>query len=1763
MGAFDTMGRVDPATRPPAATQSQGKHSIHALWVSAGLLYLVGSLACGVVYLTILVENLANDFWWRQFNTTGGQTFLADVFNARLSQGLHGNATAVDLFTNEFAATGKDYSTSLTFVDMRETSARQWMLQPLPLDMAVTTIRANSLYENVYTVIPYCWVDLGRQFEMAHTAIRQQRCLKRFTANAAMYLETLLRNTAQIDLTQSNFGTQVNQTILTPVTTLPNGQAWVAALCANKWLAVDDEVKLWQQSGIVYYAIQYQNRFQYGIEDKLTIVNALGIAQRIKISSIPYLYLGLATWTTISIHSGIWNDMMFAIQYKASLVHHTTNYFETLGYDWDLVKNGPVRTVGIKLVRSTLGPIRTIDADLILPPPSLVAYVNAFRVKFLDATKSSNLSKPALPVSGILIDVLPPSWSGSSMAYYGGNPLCFTFANSLPYPQMPFSFYDACQTQIPFAIKFDQSNALFAAASMQVPAQAVCQMSPKSQNTCIGVLQLVLATLQQMDTVTAFCQLIQQSIQDILPLQIEFIQMATRNNTNVFLSQPIIDPSNTDAWSFFGWLTLYDWVDGEREVLYLEGDVGNRTLMSDRIEYLNFAASALELPRNACVYFWYLTVYVTIASGIVSTLILLYAILNRFNINGPNLFLFNRVFGSVWIGRPILFLRGITAVVVLSTSTATLSQEYGVTYFLNYKVSWIRSLIVSGETLWIQYVISDILIPFTGHFTREYSRLSSAMSFLCVFLIDRTNPFQVQALMQRTCTVASFRRGIACTSGLVEIGSIQRVGLLIGIQLGSSLLSYMLVRQYYRWAVAKEESQHNILIPAVTTVYLNHGTGKHWGTWDLDSAACIMSGILPLSKYSIDLKTWVSIESKTLMGHSSFTQAHFKLKPSGLELAPVFRTRHAWLGVLSFVYMAGSIASSYAFIVLTKSSMSNDFWWASFDSNTQTFLSNWFNANLQTTNTWRGVELASSDQGVLTTTANQTVTLVNIAPVYANMVQDEANSLANVIQSLRQMDGCTLPWIMTSYCYVDFNRQWEMAVTAKKLQRCEQDQSNAAVYLESILRNAMWSTLSQCWGLALETAIFSFLKTTTTGAQWVTSTSTNTNSVSDEVQVWHSANILTFRTEWQNYKSLGVIETFSVENAFGWKYPLTLKYSNSSSQLAVQTSFKMQWPLANHLSRLITNSSSQLGMSLIRASPKFAYTNQTPENALTQAGFLSSPLGPGFTIVKNVLGPFGVIAMKRITCPHSLQSLYLNLTLYTSRLLSSSSAVQDAFWAIYTAYTIQPTWKAWDSIQQRGGSILCELDQVVRGLQDRPGMFFTPKGSCGLGLLESLTGDTSGMMKAILGLPSVNISAAALRERNNPVSTKTFLENTWNFVQTYVPATQRQQLQAQAHQTKMDIRDNLQVSITQFYYTGNAYALSVINYFDPTEPDLELYAWLFMFDWVQGTREVVSFQGDNGTITALSTTATYIQMAVNPMEVPLNVANYMRWFLQYITWVMLGVASLVCVYIALEHGQIEASNMTSFSRVTSLVWIGRPLILLRALSAVCLLATSTLRLTLPFEGLVSYFESVPQPWYMIVLTASELNWLVYIINDVFSLATKKYTRRYSILSFNLVWILSAIWAFTAPPKRMVTIDRVCTVIQVDFQVVCNGGTVAIGSVSQFYSLLALVVGCCAVCFVVEWIGYHYLNSNSKSPTSYFLYAAAKHQFRTSKWDYQGVQYIDKASAVLTGILSLRLQRELLIFDIKTWRIYAIPIIQLGLDDINLPQHLAKAIPLVE
>ncbi|KAH9133977.1 hypothetical protein AeRB84_020121, partial [Aphanomyces euteiches] len=622
-----------------------------------------------------------------------------------------------------------------------------------------------------------------------------------------------------------------------------------------------------------------------------------------------------------------------------------------------------------------------------------------------------------------------------------------------------------------------------------------------------------------------------------------------------------------------------------------------------------------------------------------------------------------------------------------------------------------------------------------------------------------------------------------------------------------------------------------------------------------------------------------------------------------------------------------------------------------------------------------------------------------------------------------------------------------------------------------------------CWGKALEIGIYLHLKSTAQGAQWIVTTQERKTTVPEEAQVWLNAGMTKFATQWQNYKRLGVAESIFVKNAYGLAYPLTLKSSSGFFQFSAETTRKMQWPLANDLSAIASNSSVIQGKSLIRTSPVFAYANTTPEEALIDFGLLSSPFGPCFSLVRNALGHFGSIAMRRIPTPFLLRALYID---------SASSLT-------YQLVVLN-----------------CPSAESMGWTDTRRRQFPLSSGSCPLGAQEFFVGDASDIMAATIVSPNVTASAVAQREFRN-------------IRLIYLRPSDASALFAQAQLVKFIVRDQIQIDNVQ-YIGGIPTSIGRVRFFDPTEVDLEFFTWLAVFDWAKGIREVVSFQGDNGTITALSSLSNLNQMTVNPREVPVNISLYMRRLLQYFTGVMLSVACIVCLYIIGLKGQIEASNMLVFSRVASIVWIGRPLVILRALSAISILSTATLTLVRPMEGVVSYFESTSRAWYMIILAAGELVWMVYVVNDLFSVVTGPATPRYASRSFKTAWVAAILSAVLVPPRSQMSLSRECKLWKWTFK--------------SCVPVVSLVLGCCIVCYGLErWSPHRRKHSSPASPLR-----------------YKGVWHIDKASAVLTGILTFELSSTLYLFDIKTWRIHALP--RQDDHDVNMPEHLRYAVPLI-
>ncbi|CAK4119202.1 unnamed protein product [Aphanomyces euteiches] len=260
---------------------------------------------------------------------------------------------------------------------------------------------------------------------------------------------------------------------------------------------------------------------------------------------------------------------------------------------------------------------------------------------------------------------------------------------------------------------------------------------------------------------------------------------------------------------------------------------------------------------------------------------------------------------------------------------------------------------------------------------------------------------------------------------------------------------------------------------------------------------------------------------------------------------------------------------------------------------------------------------------------------------------------------------------------------------------------------------------------------------------------------------------------------------------------------------------------------------------------------------------------------------------------------------------------------------------------------------------------------------------------------------------------------------------------------------NLEIEVAQYGKDPNGNILFLRHQiFDPVYPSFHFMAWILAFEWVSALREVISFQGDIGSITVMSSPNYSVDSLVNPLEIPVNVARYTRYVCLYVTCIVICVATLVTIYLIFNKGQVEGSNLYFINRVTGIIWIGRPFLFIRSTVAFCLLSTQVLALEnvndvwkftaasnvvndAPLDRMVRVFKTF--------LAAGEACWLGYVVSDIFTVVTAQYTSVYAMKSNVIVWGIAALLSWTVPVTHTGTLDRTCDFAQVDFQLVCSSG----------------------------------------------------------------------------------------------------------------------------
>ena len=712
--------------------------------------------------------------------------------------------------------------------------------------------------------------------------------------------------------------------------------------------------------------------------------------------------------------------------------------------------------------------------------------------------------------------------------------------------------------------------------------------------------------------------------------------------------QPLLDP----AFAYFGWMMLYEWAIGEREVISLQGDIQTVNVIS--VAYPAAVSYVPTAPAALGPYLWHsaaMTSGILCAVG-VTAIVLGY----RSNLWG----MFNSIVSSVWMARHLLAARGTLACICLATAPTSVRAISETRQLDPRPRSLGASLVLSSEALWLLYLWYEVTRPVLRRSTAKLP--CAALAWVTLVCLDQGWPVTWRVYLKRSCDLNDLTV-VTCSSGSVAVGCWYRlvvVGLvLLGVVVGAALLS---------------RSEHNTDLHRLLPLPLSSYTPS--GTVELDMTSAFLCGIVPISirgvAYVADIKLWrvlacdaydVTLRRRRIVFvGGSLHSIRIRATPTARQRK---MTHHVPLLLTGIGYLIMTLSSNVAYLSVMSESLANDFGWSGFNtSGTHAFLATTITALAMSSIDIPDLILDTPTLGIPTYSASHEAIQWQPNLARRQLFDDATNALTTVVDGLRCMDPCQLPWMFTQYCWLDFNRKWAMASTATRQARCVSSMtSNGAVYLEAPLRNINeWSAWQRCWGYSFDIGVGSALQATASGRQWLsTLTAGLSNSVDAEVAYWRASGLSTFRLQWQNFKTTGFHDAIEVTTAWGLSYPLTIAFFPSEMHTDRQTSMRMYWSLASDLWAVTTNDSGIGGASLLRASPKYAFTNTTPEQLLFINTTLVAPLQAGLRVLRETVGPFGVVDMVYVSVPPPLHQLYAMVTSAVANLTTTDSVAQSQY----------------------------------------------------------------------------------------------------------------------------------------------------------------------------------------------------------------------------------------------------------------------------------------------------------------------------------------------------------------------------------------------------------------------------------------------------------------------------------------------------------------------
>ncbi|OQR93343.1 hypothetical protein ACHHYP_02627 [Achlya hypogyna] len=1664
-----------------------------------GLAYVLVSLTLGLYSLALLSPYLSSDFFWVDFATADVSTALATVYNSELS--VAAGASPLDLLA--VGVSGTDIGGVL------KTYPRRLMYEELTsLNAAITGLRNLDTAKVVTMIAQYCWVDLDRRWAMAINAARQVRCRDLYRANGAVYLEAVLRNidfAAWVASTQGHF----EERIAAGVAQFADGRAFLAYLAAHQRIDVALEVDFWQRHGLGTFVLQYANAYQIGLEEDIQIENALGATSLVRIKTIRSTNRG-TLWTTDYMYAGFAAGLSIPFA-NLSLVQNASNFFGLL--DTDLLEHVFVCTPlspAFQAVHDQIGPLAAIDVLWVPVPTALATTVREFRVMLRSA--------PEAAINAIGTAVLHPTpmvWRNASLLFYGGNPTC-GFLTGFPFIQESFDFDDACAEPIPLTMRWTPFSGLFAAVMGAAVNDTSCDLVPSAEaKVCVAALAATRAAVSYVPALT--------SLRTVsIDLTLVLLQFVSANGTLTIETQDLLDPT----FAAFGWTALYEWAMNVREVVSFQGSTGSYVVMSAPSTLQ--ALPPFEVSSHFAVYIWYCCAVVSTA--LTGVAVVLFALWLAHRHPGSPWFYFNRIVSATWLNRSLLLVRGLGAVLCLASATPIPETTSAGLRFTTAPRSFVVSAILAGEATWVAYVLHEFLVPITTYRTATYAPVSALLSWLVLFGIDHGAPVLATASIDRTCFTRNMDQMIYCLSGTVRIGDWSRTLLLLGVQLASMAVALAVCVLVSAPSGEANAARPSLLLSSAATAFLAPDQLRS-ATMNVVSAA--MCGILHVPRHGLfDLKLWLPLS----------TQDGFGLRLHDVSLAPSWCTtattdgrakaasprklavqrQVGYVTILGgLTYIVASLTSNVVFLGVARQFLANDFGWSGFNSTgVHAFVANTLNRRLLLS-TSQDVDLSALEIADADVLYNGTVTVIESSAGAARR-QLMVATIDDAIRGLRDMDPCMLPWMATQYCWLDLNRTWALASTMARQERCSQTTDNGALYLEAPLRNCRdWGAWDFCWGAAFASGVGNYLRTSTTGRAWLAAVRTNYLSVAAEGEHWRHRGLRRFNLQWQNYKAIGLIDVFTITSALGYESPLTLTRIPATTHIHQQTSLRMYWTFASDLWAIATNATLVGGRSLVASSPAFAFVNVSSAQLLAQNLTLPLPLTPGLAVLESVVGPFGAVDLHYVPCPSAAIAFYDAYTRALNALLLSDAAAQAAYYSFSARSrmcAVPPELGSNATLMANGGNLMCGNDLPVEPAYYGLLSGFGAENVCHALFLETIVPSTRQLIFAVVGHGTTDGDTGGICavDACAGASCAADYDAIVAFVAAFAPAFTG--LNAASAFTAVRATG---VQAIQYYTatTDAATQLYRIDLLTPLEPAWSFFGWCYVFEWVVGAREVVSFQGDVGVVTAMSVYTTPMRASPNAVEIPVSFSSAVLGCTVYITWLLISVAGLVGLYAIRHKGRLEGANLFEINRIAGHVWAGRTFLCVRSITAIWILNTAPLELDL--VGRVTRLMSPPRPWYDTILAASEATWLVYALNDLLSCITQQYTTYYAFKSSLSTWCIVVLWSFLVPLSYSAQLRRTCSYVDMDAALTCVSGTIDIGCIAFWYAVERVL-------------------SPRLPPTSVhslLLSAHSLYMLDFRDWCVGGEYFLDKTSAVMAGLLSVEYNDCLYILDIKTWRVF--------------------------